>query len=105
MKRGDVVLCKLEKDRLVLHRLVKIKVENGNKNLLIQGDALLIPDAWVAMGQVLGLATVVYRSEKRISLDGGFVIFLARIWMGLAPMRPLIIDLWHGLRGIKERLA
>lgn len=105
LKKGDIILCRLERERLVLHRLVKLIVEDGNKRLLIQGDALPAPDGWLEVKQVLGLATSVYRGKRQIRLDGRSVLFFARIWMGLAPVRPVLIDLWHVLRGIKARLA
>jgi len=103
LKRGDVVLCRLEQDWLVLHRIVGLKGDAGKQKLVIQGDAMPLPDGAITPEQVLGRVAAVYRGERRRRVDEHFLFFLAMIWMEAAPLRPILIDLWHGLRGNRKR--
>jgi signal peptidase len=103
LKRGDIVLCRLEKDWLVLHRIVRMQAVAGKKKLVIQGDAMPLPDGAIAPEQVLGRVAAVYRGEDRLGVDRHFISFLAVIWMEFAPVRPFLIDLWHFLRGNRKR--
>jgi len=104
LKRGTVVLCRLAPNFLVVHRVIRVKVERGETRLLIQGDAILHPDGWIAVGQVLGVALSVVRGEHPMRLDSRLSQALAALWLWAEPLRPALLRVGQAVWQIMKRL-
>ncbi len=90
LRRGHIILCWLVKDRLVLHRIVRVqKTANGNK-FIVQGDAFCWPDGWIPSENVIGMATAVLRKGKWIALNAFPMILLAEMWLFTTPLRRIV---------------
>jgi signal peptidase I len=96
LKRGDVILCQLDRGRMVLHRIVHVR----KTGWVIQGDALSRPDGQVSSQQIVGRATLIYRNGKQTSLDNPLVLLSARLYLVLLPLRRLLRYCLHLIRKI-----
>lgn len=64
---GDVVLCGLGRERVVVHRVIRKEAGRyGSVRVTVQGDALLEPDAEIPAEQVYGRLVSVERSDAPI---------------------------------------
>ena len=98
MRRGDVVLCRLESGRLVLHRIIRLESSPAGPRLLIQGDALLAPDGTISPGAVLGRVAAAYHAGRRFGLEDGLGRLLGMAWLVLLPLRGPCFKLLHIFR-------
>ena len=85
LRTTDIVLCKSPNGSLVAHRIVGIKRGEGRGKLIIQGDALGIPDGYIDPGDVLGRVVAVIRDGEYRRMDTLFMRFAARLWIGIVP--------------------
>jgi signal peptidase len=95
LRRGDIVLCWLAKDKLVLHRVVQVQKTAFGRRFLIQGDGSCWPDGWAPDEAVLGKATAVLRRGQWAALDAFPLAFLSRLWLSTIPLRRLAAR-WTG---------
>lgn len=65
IKRGDIVLYRLEKG-VIAHRVVRIEKNDGAPLFILRGDALGAPDEAAAVQQVLGKVVSVQRGGRSI---------------------------------------
>jgi signal peptidase I len=87
LRRGDIVLCWLSKDKLVLHRVIQVQKTGGGRVFLIQGDFSLWPDGLVPGENVLGRATAVLRKGKWAAFHSFSFAFFSRLWLLTIPLR------------------
>ena len=85
LKRGDVVFCRLQDGRLVVHRVIKTE----NDQLLIRGDALPYADGYIPRTSVIGVVNSLMRTGKHYSLHSGWIMSLVSLWLFLTPFRTL----------------
>lgn len=83
LRKGDVVLAKIGKDGYVVHRIRGIK---GDRFVLM-GDGNLYETEECERGDISGVATVVIRKGKRISLNTAKSRLCALLWRSLLPLR------------------
>ena len=81
----DIVLCKIPKGNLVAHRIVGIKPGEGRDKLIIQGDALGIPDGYIDPGDVLGKVVAVIRDGEYRRVDTQLMRFVGHLWIRVVP--------------------
>ncbi len=81
----DIVLCKIPKGKLVAHRIVGIKPGEGRDKLIIQGDALGLPDGYIDPGKVLGRVVAVIRDGEYKRVDTPFMRFAGHLWVWVVP--------------------
>ena len=81
----DIVLCKSPKGKLVAHRIVRIKLGEGRDKLIIQGDALRIPDGDIDPRDVLGRVVAVIRDGEYKRVDTPFMRFAGHLWVRVVP--------------------
>lgn len=81
IRLGDILLINLDGRQLVSHRVVCIDSSANPKSFLLQGDAVLHPDGWFTVDQILGRAVRVGRDRKRINLDNLYYPVFARIYV------------------------
>jgi signal peptidase I len=89
IRRGEIILCWLAKDKLLLHRVIQVQKTPQGSSLLIQGDASCWPDGQIPLENVLGRAKAVFRKGKWISLNSIPYIYLSRLWLFSIPIRRL----------------
>jgi hypothetical protein len=83
LKRGDIILCRLDSGRMVLHRIVR----GDRASWVIQGDALPQPDGRVSLHQIVGRASMIYRGGNQISLETPLAPLSVFLWRQLIPLR------------------
>jgi len=81
IRRADTVLLEAAPERLLLHRVLRIRRSSRGRQFLIKGDRLGCCDGWYDEGAVLGRMT-------RVQRPGGDPIAGAALallnWLGLA---------------------
>jgi signal peptidase I len=71
VRLGDVILSRDGHDRIVGHRVVKVRGKGHGRTLMTKGDWTFRPDAPVEAGQVLGRIVAIERGGKRTALNSG----------------------------------
>ena len=79
-RRGDVLLCKLESQRIVAHRVISIQGEKGRRSLVMKGDSAPCKDGITNYEQVLGRVVSVERGGKEIRIDSTKQRLSALVW-------------------------
>ncbi|MGD0399268.1 MAG: S24/S26 family peptidase [Syntrophobacteraceae bacterium] len=94
---GNVVLvrCGSDRERYVLHRLVRVKGEK----LFIRGDAQTSCEGPFTQGDVLGRVTKCYSNGRTRRLDSGLWRFAGLAWHLCAPLSIWLLRLTVQLRG------
>ena len=87
---GDIVLVERGQSWL-LHRLLRIEENGGERQLILKGDAFSIEDAPVSSSQVLGSAYVIEHGSRVIHFDTPYYKLLTAlvslpIWQRLLPL-------------------
>ena len=101
LRRGDILLCWLGQDRLILHRLVAVRQKEGRRFLTLQGDAFGFPDGTIPQENVIGRVRAIRRGGKWLAVDGVGMRFLARLWLFTIPLRRMAARGWARLVGRK----
>lgn len=68
IKRGDIILFRINGVATVIHRVSRLFVRNGERYLQTWGDSLTYPDPSVHISQVLGQVKSCQVKEKWITL-------------------------------------
>lgn len=89
IKRGDVLLCEIEKERFVLHRVIR---REGN-DLTLKGDGNWHGTEGCQVENVIGRAVAFYRKgrQKPDLVCGKKWQIYSKVWMALSPMRRLLL--------------
>lgn len=61
---GDIVVFSLDNKQLLVHRVIRMHKDDSRRRFLLQGDALLISDGWVEIGQVLGKVVAIQKCPR-----------------------------------------
>ena len=89
LKKGDVVLfCPME-GKYLLHRICRLRAGR----IYTAGDGNCYRDGDFPRDCVLGRVTKIVRKGKEFSCSGLWYRLRSRIWMGLYPMRPVLLKL------------
>lgn len=94
---GDVVLCRSEQGRIVVHRVVSRLVGPDGHRFTVQGDAVSRPDEPIPGAQVYGRVVAIERDEAQIVMDRRGMRMLG--WLAVLRSR------WNRGRGRPCRLA
>ena len=99
LKKYDVALFERKNGKLVLHRVTE--VHDGYYYII--GDNCLTGEK-VTDGMVLGILAGFYKRGKRYidCIDGKGQKIYARIWVALAPLRPILLKAENLARRIKR---
>jgi signal peptidase I len=88
IKCGDVLLIDTTANKLLAHRVVKIKYHQGIASYLIKSDKAISPDGWFQSENILGRVDVIERGSQRILLTLPAQQWKASVWVMLAPWVP-----------------
>ena len=83
---GEIVLCSHARDRVVVHRVVRLRAREGEMSCLVQGDQSFAPDGWIHRALIYGRVVAIERGDKRMDLRRP----LARLAGRLAALRTLL---------------
>jgi signal peptidase I len=100
-RRGDVLLCKFEGQRIVAHRVISIQGGKGQRSLVMKGDSALCKDGITNYEQVLGRVVSLEREGKEIRIDSTKHRLSALVWNYLAPYS---YRLYWKLNSIRRKL-
>lgn len=79
VKVGDVVLCSVENDRPLVHRVLRVRQNVAGKQFQVQGDQVAKPDGWIRQDHVHGCLVEVERDGKSLKMRSGKARFLGMI--------------------------
>ena len=99
IRRGDVILCRRPDDRLLVHRVVRVRREAGR--LVTQGDAVPDADETICFEDVLGRLIAVERGNRRIDLCHPLPRLAGTLWVELSPFSR---RLYRTLAAVRHRL-
>ncbi len=102
LRAGDIVMfpAPVDPNVYVLHRVWKL---NGNAVLTL-GDACCLPDGWMPLSNVLGVALLIERAQRKIDPNRPFWRALAKMWMAAQPARIWAFRLAHLPRYVARKL-
>lgn len=94
IKVGAVILARDERDRIVFHRIIRIKGDD----IVMMGDGNVRGVEHTNINRVLGLLTGGIRNGKAVDCTGFAWRFFSIIWRFLLPMRRLLLAVWRRTR-------
>jgi signal peptidase I len=68
IRAGDVVLCSIQEDCVVVHRVLRRLPEADGFTFLVQGDQAAQPDGWIPQAQVYGRVAAIERAGVPIDM-------------------------------------
>ena len=93
LKRGDVILARVENGHFVIHRIVDI----AGENVTLMGDGNLCLREHCKVNDVRAKVTHVVCGKKRISLESRRQQVKAKIWFWLLPVRRWLLAIYRRL--------
>lgn len=87
LRVGQIVLCRIENNRFVVHRILRRRRQQGTVSFLLKGDQCRSTDGWVDASCILGQAVQARRQGKMVRLPGAE----GRVWGSLAA----ILSSWN----------
>ena len=91
IKRGDVLLYRRKNDKLILHRVYKIK----DDKVYFIGDNESVVEGPLDISQVHGIMNAFYHKGKKIKANNFFYFLSWQLWLFLLPFRKPIGELIH----------
>lgn len=91
LRVGDIVLHRIGRDRVVAHRILRLRRVNGKVMLTTRGDACFSPGDRVSAEQVLGHVVALRRGGRFVRLDRGARRVAGVLWMRLWPIGPALL--------------
>lgn len=80
LRVGDILLCSVQSDRVIVHRVVRRRTADGK--FLLQGDRVPEPDGWIDPVHILGRVTEIERGGVHLPVSDPAGRFLAKcaVW-------------------------
>ncbi len=80
LRVGDILLCSVQSDRVIVHRVVRRRKADGK--FLLQGDRVSEPDGWIDSVHILGRVTEIERGGVHLPVSDPAGRFLAKcaVW-------------------------
>lgn len=101
LKKYDIALYITDKGKYVMHRVIEVH----DDHYVIMGDNLLVME-YVTDDMICGVLAGFYRKGKHyIDCENGRLYKLySHIWVGLIPVRPVIVHIHNALGRIKRKV-
>lgn len=100
-RRLDVVLYRRPGDRLILHRIYKVKADG----LYLVGDNQTQIEGPLSPSQVRGIMVGAIRKGKPFSVTAPGYRLYSHFWMLIRPLRPFVLGIlmkiWRKIRPVK----
>lgn len=98
LEKYDLPLYQRDNGQYVLHRIVAV-----GETYTCMGDNQLVPEKGLRQDQMIAVVSAFKRGEKRISVDDPAYRLYCRIWVGLYPVRKLLVRVKGFLRRIIKK--
>lgn len=95
VKRGDMILYRRDNGAYILHRVWKI----SDGRYCFVGDAQTGIEGGIRQEQLLARVTAVRRKGKLVQPGGFWWEFFEKAWLGLRPLRPVLVRCYTLLTG------
>jgi signal peptidase I len=79
LRPGEIVLCSLNPNHVVVHRIIRYARHNNSDRFLVQGDQASTPDGWFSSDQIFGRLVEIEREGHCIQMDMLPIRFLNQI--------------------------
>ena len=101
--KGDILLYE-RAGRIIVHRVMRRRARGGEGQLVMQGDALLMPDGMITHQQAWGRVAWVEKRGRQVSTDTWYWRAASWLWMGCAPVRGALFRFAAALKAFSGRL-
>ena len=102
LKKGDVVLCRMDNGQVLVHRIVARRRQPGGDWFLIKGDLCDGPDGWVPAERVLGTVFKIERPGRETWLHTRKQRLIGRLLASASLLnlwpRLIFVDLYRPLK-------
>jgi len=100
IRTGYIVLILRDNGEYVMHRIVK----RSEESFYMAGDAQNWIEGPVRYDQIVAVVKKVWRNEKQVECSNALWRIYSKIWMGLMPLRGIILNTIHFLSKVKKCL-
>lgn len=104
LKKGDMAFFRREGGRYVMHRICRIKKENGEEIYYFIGDAQDTIEGPIKQEQIFGLITAVERKGKILQKGDFWWEFFEHIWLYMIPFRRVICRIYGAVVCFRNKL-
>ena len=94
LKKGDIVLATTNKAQYVLHRITAIK----NGYIILMGDGNLYGRETCTLEEIVGIAVLVIKGEKKTDCTSLTERWKAWIWYALLPWRRYLLAIYKRIK-------
>ena len=95
LKKGDIAFFVRDDGKFVLHRIVKVKAQNG---YYFAGDSQNYIEGPIARENIFAIVTAICRKGKWIKPGSFFWFFFKHIWIYTIPIRPTLLAVIIAIR-------
>ena len=99
LKIGDIVLYSSPPDKLIVHRINKIR----GGFIITKGDSVFWQDSPVRREDILGKVIIIERRNRRIDLEKGIWKWINLIWARIHPLFLLFRAVMRSLISFNEK--
>lgn len=103
VKKGDMVLFRRRSGQYVMHRVCRVRSENGNMCYYMIGDGQMQVEGPIMRGQILAVVSLVKRKGKWIGPGNFWWKFFRIVWLNIVPLRPAAIRGWSVFKRSREK--
>jgi len=68
IRPGEIVLFQSQRERVIVHRVLRKRVNHTGVAFLVQGDQAAQPDGWISQDHIFGRLVEITRGQRRIQL-------------------------------------
>lgn len=94
LKKGDMAFYQRESGQYVMHRICRVRREEGRKMYYFVGDAQDIIEGPIRREQIFGVITAAYRKGKWQKPGSFWWFFFRCVWIRVIPLRKTVCKLY-----------
>ena len=94
LKKGDMAFFRRDSEKIVMHRIWKIK----NGNCYFCGDSQTFIEGPIEESRIFGVINKVERKGKTITKKNFTWKFFSKVWIRVTPLRPMLLKTYSILR-------
>lgn len=98
LKKGDMAFYQRSTGQYVMHRICRVRNENGEKVYYFAGDAQTAVEGPISRAQIFGVITAVCRKGKWQKQGCFWWEFFRCIWVRVIPMRKMFLNFYGAFR-------
>lgn len=102
LKKGDMVFYQRESGQYVMHRICRVRKEEGRNVYYLVGDAQTVREGPVRREQIFGVITAAYRKGKWEKPGSFWWGFFRCVWVRVIPLRKALCKLYGNVARRKK---